>query len=114
MVRSPNSILVLIISMSRSYKKTTTRPFARFFGFNFRYSPKRQAVASCLYGYRKQIIVDAEDYEDYLENTYKDRTRHTSLRYPHYTSSFEDRYPASLSDKWSEQVKPSYCDKKRR
>ena len=87
--------------MSRSYKNNSI-------GY-FQYSPKRHAIYSCLYDRQNQISLDAEDD---LEITYRDRIRHTSLRYPHYTSSYEDVCIASLSNKWSEQIKPFYCHKK--
>ena len=38
---------------------------------------------------------DGQDYErDYVvEDDYQDRTRHTSLSYPHYSSAYDDNPP---------------------
>jgi hypothetical protein len=97
--------------MSRSYKKPYTQPSHKYSPWHFQHSPKRHAVSSYLYCCQKNTVIDAKNY---LENAYRDRTRHTSLKSPHYTSTFDDIYPASFRDKWAGRTKPSYCDKRTR
>jgi hypothetical protein len=77
--------------------------------FTFKHSPKHLSAQSCLYKSQTQIPTEPEDY---LELTYRDRSRHTCRRFPYYTCIWDDIYPASFADRWSSKVKPFYCDKK--
>lgn len=47
-----------------------------------------------------------------VEQDYQDRTRHTSLQYPHYTSEWDDLINSASKDKWCQHLKPRYCCKK--
>ena len=37
------------------------------------------------------------------EDGYIPLTRHSSRRYPHWQSAYDDRFPSSYSDKWAEE-----------
>jgi hypothetical protein len=91
--------------VSRTYRSSDRN------NFTFKHSPKHLSMQSCLYKRQTQIPTEPEDY---LELTYRDRTRHTCLRFPYYTCSWDDIYPASFADRWSGKVKPFYCDKNTR
>ena len=88
--------------MSRTYRSGNRN------NFTFKHSPKHLSVQSCFYKMQTQI---PREPEDYLELTYRDRIRHTCLRFPYYTCIWDDIYPASFADRWAGKVKPLYCDK---
>jgi hypothetical protein len=75
----------------------------------FKHSHKQAAVQSCLYKSPTQV---PNETEDYLELTYKDRTRHRCLSFPYYTSSWRNVCPGCYHDRWAVKVKPAYCTKK--
>lgn len=52
------------------------------------------------------------DNNNGIEEEYRDRTRHTSLQYPHYTSAYEDVISSASRDKWRHTRKPNHCCRK--
>jgi hypothetical protein len=91
--------------VSRTYRSSNSN------NFTFKHSPKHLSLQSCLYKRQTQI---PKEPEDYLELTYRDRNRHTCLRFPYYNCCWDDIYPASFAARWAAKLKPFYCDKKRK
>ena len=89
--------------MSRTYRSNHVSNH-----ITFKHSHKQAAVQSCLYKRQTQVPTETEDY---LELTYQDRTRHICLRFPYYTSGWEEVCPGCYHDRWAVKVKPAYCDK---